>query len=62
MQFKTSELGVCKQIPGVQVNQLPIGTFLSQRPYIGKIIEASGMEDKKPTRSPLALSCPIYED
>jgi len=46
----------------MKIERRPAGLLLSQRPFSEKIFDLAGMTKAKPTRAPLPLSHPLYEE
>ena len=59
--FTVTDLGECKYFLGIKIDRSPNGLFLSQRAYTERLINAAGMTDAKPKRTPLPLAHKLYE-
>lgn len=60
--FSVIDLGPCTCFLGMNIIRKPNGIFISQNSYTERLIEAAGMFDCNPTRSPLPLHHPLYEE
>ena len=58
--FTVTDLGLCSYFFGISIIRKPDGIFLSQKAYTEKLIEAAGMTNCKPAKSPLPLHHPLY--
>ena len=59
--FTTTDLGLCTHFLGIKLERRPFGLFLTQRPYIEKIINLAGMQNASAADAPLPLSHPLYQ-
>ena len=59
-KFPIKDLGVAKHVVGIQVEQLPEGTLLSQAAYIDEILELTGQEDCHATKTPMSKQDASY--
>lgn len=59
--FTTTDLGICRHFLGLKFEYSPAGIFISQRPFIEKIILSASLENTKPLSTPLPLSHCLYE-
>lgn len=60
-RFIITDLGVCHHFLRIKIEYTPNGIFLSQRPYMEKIIQPADMSTAKPAECPLPLSHCLYE-
>lgn len=60
--FTFTYLGRCSHFLGIKVGFLHNRVFLSQSAYVQKIVEAANMSAAKPTRCPLPIGHPLYEE
>lgn len=59
--FTTTDLGVFRYFLGIKIEYTNTGIFLSQRPFIEKIIRLAELESAKPTETPLPLTHFLYD-
>ena len=59
-RFSIKDLGIAKHVIGIQVEQLPEGTLLTQAAYIDEIIQLTGQTDSTPLKVPMSESDPSF--
>ena len=59
-RFAIKDLGIAKHVVGIQVEQLPSGTLLTQQAYIDEIIELTGQSTSNILYVPMTASDPAY--
>nr|ABF97883.1 retrotransposon protein, putative, unclassified [Oryza sativa Japonica Group] len=55
-EFEMSMIGELSFFLGLQIKQLKDGTFVSQTKYIKDLLKRFGLEDAKPTKTPMATN------
>ena len=61
-EFTVTNLGKCSHYLGVKFEKRPDGIFMSQSSYIKRIIESAHMTTAKPSKHPLPMSHPLYDE
>lgn len=59
-QFAIKDLGMAKHVVGIQVEQLPDGTLLSQAAYVDEILKLTGQVECSPLKTPMAADDPSF--
>jgi len=59
-RFPIKDLGIAKHVIGIQVEQGPEGTLLSQAAYIDEILQLTGQEDCNPLKVPMSEDDPSF--
>ena len=59
-RFAIKDLGVAKHVVGIQVEQLPEGTLLSQAMYVDEILQLTGQTESKLQSVPMADDNPSF--
>ena len=59
--FTVTDLGKCKYFLGMKLDYRSDGLLLSQEGFAYRLLESANMVTCKPTRTPLPLAHPLYE-
>ena len=61
-RFTVTDLGTCTYSLGINIEATKDGLFLSQSSYTQQLIQKAHMEMAKPTKAPLPLGHPLYDE
>ncbi|GKF45499.1 copia protein, partial [Tanacetum coccineum] len=61
-EFEMSMLGELNFFLGLQIKQIEDGIFLNQSKYIKEMLKKFGLEDSKPTKTPMSMEIKLTKD
>ena len=61
-EFKMSDLGMMHYYLGIEVYQLANGIFISQKKYVGEILNRFQMKDCNPVNTPVEVGLKLHKD
>jgi hypothetical protein len=59
-RFAIKDLGIAKHVVGIQVEQMPEGTLLTQAAYVKEILELTGQTNSNPLKVPMSNCDPSF--
>ncbi|GJW68659.1 copia protein [Tanacetum coccineum] len=61
-EFKMSMIGELNFFLGLQIKQMEDGIFFNQSKYINEMLKKFGLEDSKPTKTPMSMEIKLSKD
>ncbi|GJR95252.1 retrovirus-related pol polyprotein from transposon TNT 1-94 [Tanacetum coccineum] len=61
-EFEMSMMGELNLFLGLQIKQMEDGTFFNQSKYIKEMLKKFGLEDSKPTKTPMSMEIKLTKD
>ena len=61
-EFEMTDLGMMHYFPGIEIVQSDDGIFLSQKKYVGEILDRFQMNDCNPVNTPVECGLKLHKD